>query len=181
MTSKEDPPAHLKSLDRLTQKAASGQELVAARLGKKIVSIQSNAPEFPRTFLDTNILFYAEDAKESRKREIAVQLILDHRRQHTGVVSLQVLQEFFVNTTRKLGLDPSIARYKVEFHARFDVVEPSVADLLAAIDIHRLRGISFWDALILHCAKKAGCRELLTEDMQHGQVIDSVRIVNPFL
>ena len=74
-----------------------------------------------------------------------------------------------------------MARYKVEFHARFDVVEPSVADILAAIDLHRLRGISYWDALILHSAKKAGCRVLLSEDLQHGQTIDGVRIVNPFL
>lgn len=94
---------------------------------------------------------------------------------------MQVLQEFFVNATRKLGIDVALARQKIEIYSRFDVVEPSVADVLAAIDLHRLRVISYWDALIVHCAKQAGCRVLLTEDLQHGQVIDGVRIVNPFL
>jgi predicted nucleic acid-binding protein len=78
-------------------------------------------------------------------------------------------------------LDASIARAQVEFYSLFQVVEPRVADVLAAIDLHRLRVLSYWDALILHCAKQAGCREVLSEDMQHGQVVDGVRIVNPFL
>ena len=134
-----------------------------------------------RTFLDTNILLYAEDARESRKREIAIPLIVEHRRNRTGVVSLQVLQEFYFNATKKLGLDPVIARSKAAFHARFDVVEFSVADIFAAVDLHRLHVISFWDALVVHAAKQAGCREVLSEDMQHRQLIDGVRIVNPFI
>jgi predicted nucleic acid-binding protein len=153
---------------------ATRQELIAA-------AVRSKLSEPKRTFLDTNILLCAEDASETRKREIAIRLIVDHKRSRTGVVSLQVLQEFFVNATKKLGLDPAIARRKVEFHSRFDVVQPSITDVFAAIDLHRLRAISYWDALIVHCAKQAGCRELLTEDMQHSQVIEGVRIVNPFL
>ena len=134
-----------------------------------------------KTFLDTNVLLYVEDHTEPEKQRTALAIILEHRRQRTGVVSLQVLQEFYVNATRKLALDPGIARYKVEFHSRFHVVVPDVADVLAAIDLHRLNGISYWDALILRCAKQSGCTALLTEDMQHGQTIDGVRIVNPFL
>jgi predicted nucleic acid-binding protein len=153
--------------------AAKAEESVAPGRGAK--------QELPRTFFDSNVLLYAEDSRESRKRQIAIALILEHKRQRSGVVSIQVLQEFFVNATRKLRVDPAIARYKVEFHARFYVVEPSVADVLAAIDLHRLQNLSFWDALVLHSAKQSGCRVLLTEDMQHGQVIDGVRIVNPFL
>ena len=110
-----------------------------------------------------------------------MELVLAHKRQHTGVVSLQVLQEFFVNATRKLNLDPAIARYKVEFHARFHVVEPTLTDIMAAIDLHRLHKLAYWDALVVHCARKAGCREVLSEDMHHTQVIDGVRIVNPFI
>lgn len=106
---------------------------------------------------------------------------MGHKRKGTGVVSLQVLQEYFANATRKLGLDPDLARQKVEVYARFRVVEPSVVDLLAAIDLHRLHKLSVWDALILYSAKKAGCRVLLTEDLQHGQVIGGVKIVNPFI
>jgi predicted nucleic acid-binding protein len=134
-----------------------------------------------RTFLDSNILLYAEDAKYEKKRDLALALILHHRRQRTGVVSVQVLQEFFVNATGKLKLSIEEARYKVEFHSRFHVVEPAASDVLAAIDLQRLHRVSFWDALILHSAREAGCRVLQTEDMQHGQVIDGVKIVNPFL
>ena len=140
-----------------------------------------SADSLPRTFLDTSILVYAEDRSNPAKQEKAVGLILELRRQRTGVVSLQVLQEFFVAVTNKLKLDVEIARYKVEFHSRFDVAEPAVNDLLAAIDMHRFHGFSFWDALVLRMAKQAGCRVLLSEDMQHGQEIDGVKIVNPFL
>lgn len=140
-----------------------------------------SAGKLLRTFLDTNILVYAEDGRSSVKQKKAVQLIKEHRRKRTGVVSLQVLQEFFVTVTKKLKLDAGIARYKVEFHSKFDVAEPSVADILAAIDLHRLHGISYWDALVLRTAKQTGCSVLLSEDMQHGQEFDGVRIVNPFL
>lgn len=133
-----------------------------------------------RTFLDSNILLYAEDSKNRKKQELALALILQHRRQRTGVVSVQVLQEFFVNATRKLGISIDDARYKVQFHSRFQVVEPTASDVVFAIDLLRFHRLSFWDSLILHSAKQAGCRVLLTEDMQHGQTIDGVRIVNPF-
>ena len=87
---------------------------------------------------------------------------------------------YFVTVTRKLGVDPRIARRKVELLAEFDVAAPGVADILAAIDLHRLHGFSFWDALILRAAKQAGCRVLFSEGMQDGGEIDGVRIVNPF-
>jgi predicted nucleic acid-binding protein len=92
-----------------------------------------------------------------------------------------VLQEYFVNATGKLKLDAVLAKRRVEVFSQFQVAEPAVADVLSAIDLHRLHGLSFWDSLILRCARQSGCRVLLSEDMQHGQVIDGVRIVNPFL
>jgi predicted nucleic acid-binding protein len=95
-------------------------------------------------------------------------------------VSLQVLQEYFVTITRKLHVDARIARRKVELLAEFDVAVPNVADILAAIDLHRLHGFSFWDALILRAAKQAGCSVLLSEDLQEAREIDGIRIVNPF-
>jgi predicted nucleic acid-binding protein len=155
----------------------SGRSTETTEIGEKT----DREPGLTRTFLDTNILLYAEDSKDERKRRIALDLILAHKRQRTGVVSLQVLQEFFTNAIQKLSLDPAIARYKVEFHSRFHVVEPTADDVLAAIDLHRLHQISFWDAMILHCARKSGCNILLTEDLQHGRSIDRVRVVNPFL
>lgn len=134
-----------------------------------------------RTFLDTNILVYAEDPIDPAKRKRAIELIVAHRRQRTGVVSLQVLQEFFVALTRKLKVSSELARRKLELHAGFQVVRPGVEDILAAIDLHRLHGVSYWDALILRSAKESGCRVLLSEDMQHGREVDGVKIVNPFL
>ena len=133
-----------------------------------------------RTFFDTDVLVYTDDKAAPAKQRRALDLIAEHRRARTGVVSLQVLQEYFVTVTRKLHLDPRIARRKVELIAEFDVASPEVADILAAIDLHRLHGVSFWDALVLRAAKQAGCSILLSEDMQGNREIDGVQIVNPF-
>ena len=154
---------------------------MAAALGPMGGGMSGHRPRLPRTFFDSNILVYAEDATASVKQERAIGLILEHGRQRSGVVSLQVLGEYFSAVTRKLKLDPGVARSQVEFYSRFHVVEPTVNHILAAIDLHRLCGFSYWDSLILHCARQSGCRILLSEDMQHGQEIDGVRIVNPFL
>lgn len=134
-----------------------------------------------RSFFDTNILVYADDKAAPAKQRRALDLVAEHRRAATGVVSLQVLQEYFVTVTRKLHVDPRIARRKVELLAEFDVAAPEVADILAAIDLHRLHGFSFWDALVLRAAKQAGCRIVFSEGMQDVREIDGVHIVNPFL
>jgi predicted nucleic acid-binding protein len=133
-----------------------------------------------RSFFDTNVLVYADDKASPAKQRRAIALVAEQRRAGTGVVSLQVLQEYFVTVTRKLGVDAPLARRKVELLAEFDVVAPELADILAAIDLHRLHGFSFWDALILRSAKQAGCRVLLSEDFQDQREVDGVRVVNPF-
>ena len=134
-----------------------------------------------RSFFDTNILIYADDSTTPAKQQRAIQLVSEHRRARTGVVSLQVLQEYFVTVTRKLHLDARIARRKVELLAEFDVATPDVVDILASIDLHRLHGINFWDALVVRAAKQTGCSVLLSEDMQGDREIEGVQIVNPFL
>jgi predicted nucleic acid-binding protein len=133
-----------------------------------------------RSFFDTNVLIYADDKAAPAKQRRAIDLVAEHRRARTGVVSMQVLQEYFVTVTKKLRVDPSIARRKVELLAEFDIAAPEVADILAAIDLHRLHGFSFWDALVLRAAKQAGCSIVLSEDMQNARAIDGVQIVNPF-
>ena len=146
------------------------------------MKFQSSAAEkLPRTFFDTNVLVYCDDKSEPVKQLRALEVLDEHTRARTGVVSLQVLQEYFVTVCRKFGLDPGTARRKVEIFAMLDVAEPNVGDILAAIDLHRFQGFSYWDALVLRMAKQAGCRVLLSEDMQHGQAVDGVKIVNPFL
>jgi predicted nucleic acid-binding protein len=134
-----------------------------------------------RSFFDTNVLVYADDKAAPTKQRRAVELVTEHRRARTGVVSLQVLQEYFVTATRKLHVDARIARRKVELLAEFDVAAPEVGDILAAIDLHRLHEINFWDALIIRSAKQSGCKVLFSEDMQAAREVDGVRVVNPFL
>jgi predicted nucleic acid-binding protein len=133
-----------------------------------------------RSFFDTNVLIYADDKAAPAKQRKALDLVAEHRRARTGVVSLQVLQEYFVTVTKKLRVEAAIARRKVELLSEFDVASPEVADILAAIDLHRLHGFSFWDALILRAAKQSGCSVLFSEDMQDTREIDGVRIMNPF-
>lgn len=133
-----------------------------------------------RSFFDTNILVYTDDDDAPAKQRVARELWHEHRREGTGVVSLQVLQEYFVTVTGKLKHDTRKARRKVELLAEFDVAVPEVSDIIAAIDLHRLHGFSFWDALVLRSAKQSGCRVLLTEDFQDGSEIDGVRVLNPF-
>ena len=133
-----------------------------------------------RVFVDTNVIVYADDldagAKRERAQEVLHQLYVDGN----GVVSTQVLQEFFVAATRKLGVAPEIARRKADLLARLDVVtiEPSL--ILDAIDLHRLHSLSFWDALIVQAAAASGCRRLLTDALQSGRSIAGVQIENPF-
>src|SRR6266478_4466392 len=154
------------------------------------LALQSRRNPFPlthaaktmpaRSFFDTNVLIYADDKAAPAKQRRALELVAEHRRAGTGVVSLQVLQEYFVTVTRKLQVDARIARRKVELLAEFDVAAPDLADILAAIDLHRLHGFSFWDALVVRAAKQAGCSVLFSEDLQQQREIDGVRIVNPF-
>lgn len=134
-----------------------------------------------RSFFDTNVLVYADDKAAPAKQRRALELVAEHRRNGTGVVSLQVLQEYFVTVTRKLGVDAAIVRRKVELLSEFDVASPGVTDVLAAIDLHRIHGFSFWDALVLQAAKQSGCSILLSEDFQDSRELDGIRVVNPFL
>ena len=133
-----------------------------------------------RSFFDTNILVYIDDDANPVKQQRALALFSEHRRARTGAVSLQVLQEYFVAVTRKLGINAERARRKVELIAEFDVVIPGVPDILWAIDLHRLHGFSFWDALILQSAKLGGCSVLFSEDFQDERKIEGFRVVNPF-
>lgn len=133
-----------------------------------------------RRFLDTNILIYADDADAGAKRDTAREILRDAITSGEGVVSTQVLQEFFVISTKKLGVEPALVRRKVELLAEMDLVQIDLALILAAIDLQQLHSFSFWDALIVRAAFTAGCGMLVTEDLQHGQVVDGVRIENPF-
>jgi predicted nucleic acid-binding protein len=133
-----------------------------------------------RSFFDSTILVYTDDHDAPKKQARSLEVVERARLEGRGVVSTQVLQEYFAAATRKLRVPPEIARRKVELFARFDLVLIDLPDILGAIDLHRLHRLAFWDALVLRAAKRAGCGELLSEDLPHGSLIDGVRVVNPF-
>jgi predicted nucleic acid-binding protein len=132
-----------------------------------------------RSFFDTNVLVYTDDRASPKKQRVALDLFEEHLRAGSGVLSLQVLQEYFAAAC-KLRVDPALARQKVELFATLDLVLPGLDDLLAAIDLHRLHRISIWDGLVIRAAQRSGCRVLLTEDLQTGRSFDGLRVVNPF-
>lgn len=133
-----------------------------------------------RCFVDTNVLIYADDLSAGAKQDRARELIREMMRNKTGVLSLQVLQEYFAVATRKLGLSATSVRRRIELVSRLDVVLLGVEDVLAAIDLHRLHTFSIWDALVIRAALNAGCRILYSEDLQEGQRIQGMEVVNPF-
>src|SRR5262245_61741161 len=101
-----------------------------------------------KEFVDTNILIYALDRSAGEKRETAVALVERLWSERTGCVSLQVLQEFYVTATKRLSLPAGEALTQVERLAKWNVHRPSVDDVLLAIQLHRAKKISFWDAMI---------------------------------
>jgi predicted nucleic acid-binding protein len=114
------------------------------------------------------VLLYAEDARVPAKRVRARELVAELAAAGRMVISTQILQELFSAVTRKLGMSAAIARSLVEDYRKLDVVLERPALVLAAIDLHRLGSISFWDALVVKCASVSGCGRLLTEDLHHG-------------
>ncbi len=134
-----------------------------------------------RSLLDTNILIYADAADEPAKQRQAVRLISELRRTGDAVLSTQVLQEYVNVALRKLRLPPALIRERLAFYRRFDLVATSPDLIAAALDLHVLRSISFYDALVVQAAAAGGCERVLSEDLQHGANLGGVRIVNPFL
>ena len=133
-----------------------------------------------RSFIDTNVLIYADDPEASGKQAVALSVIAEHLRAGIGVISTQVLHEFVNAATRKLALPLDVIRSRVRLYSRFDVATASVAAVLEALELRTLHQVSYWDALILQAARDSGCTRLLTEDMQAGAMIGGVHVVNPF-
>lgn len=134
-----------------------------------------------KTFIDTNVLIYAYDVDARAKRDIASGILRQLWDERTGAVSPQVLQEFYVNVTRKIAapLSKPLARAVVDSYVAW-CVDTTPAEISAAFRIEDEAGIGFWDALILAAARKAGAARLLTEDLNAGQVIAGVTVENPF-
>ena len=132
-------------------------------------------------FIDTNILLYSisRDPPEASKRDIAVAL-LDA---DDIALSVQVLQEFYVQATRATRPDAvshDVAVGLVRTWLRFTVQEITLSVMIGALEIKAIYRLSYWDAAIIAAARALGCRELLSEDMSHGREVEGVRITNPF-
>lgn len=134
-----------------------------------------------RRFLDTNILLYSisRAPEEATKRQLAIDLI------DAGdcALSVQVLQEFYVQATRVTrpdALPHDLAAGLIRAWLRFPVQDNTVALLEGSLKIKTAHGFSYWDSAIIAAARAQGCRELLSEDMSHGREVDGVTILNPF-
>ncbi len=135
-----------------------------------------------RTFVDTNVLLYAHDASETEKQPIARALLEDLWADGSGALSTQVLQEFYVVATRKFTppMRRSEAREIVALYATWHVVQVDVGLILDATTLEERAQSSFWDALIVEAARRAGAMRLVSEDLQGGRAIAGVAIENPF-
>jgi predicted nucleic acid-binding protein len=136
-----------------------------------------------RAFVDSNVLIYAHDRDAGSRHAKAAGKLKDLWRTRTGCLSAQVLQEFYVTVTRKIPtpVPAGVAREAVRHYAAWVRNPLTPATLLRASELSESWQVSFWDAMILAAAEQDGATELITEDLNHGQVIAGIRIVNPFL
>ena len=134
-----------------------------------------------KTFVDTNILIYAHDVDAKSKHQVAKRVLADLWSDRTGVLSVQVLQEFYVNVTRKIAvpLTKDAGRVIANTYAIW-CIETTPAEIAAAFRIEDENRIGFWDALIVASAAKSGASRILSEDLNAGQRIAGVAIENPF-
>lgn len=132
-----------------------------------------------KIFIDTNILVYCMDGSDQEKKERCRMLLKSLSNDLRGVISTQVMQEFYVTATKKLGADALLVKDILHYFEQFETVIITPQIIKDAIDCSIINRISFWDSLIVIAAESARCEELWTEDLNDGQVIRGVRIENP--
>jgi predicted nucleic acid-binding protein len=134
------------------------------------------------TFVDTNVLAYAHDLSETQRRPIAQAALDELWRTRTGTLSTQVLSEFYVVATRKFHppMARRAAREVIGAYSAWPVVAVDAALILAASTLEERHTLSFWDALIIEAAARAGATRLFSEDLQTGRRIRGLTIENPF-
>jgi len=132
-------------------------------------------------FLDTNVLLYSisRNPDDALKRERAIALLA----RDDGALSVQVLQEFYVQATRPTRPRPlphETAVGLITAWTRFKVQEITLSMLASALEIKATYGFSYWDSAIVAACRALGCHTLYTEDLSHGRVLEGITIVNPF-
>ena len=135
-----------------------------------------------KVFFDSNILVYANDSGEPAKQEKSKKLILDSIQKENAVISVQVLSEFFVTVTKKIQTRLTVpeAEKQLQLLSIMDVRELDFDLVMLAVNIHKTKRLSYWDSLIIASAESAGCTVLYSEDMNSGQTINGVTILNPY-
>lgn len=143
-------------------------------------NLTATKPTSVASFIDSNILVYAEASDDRARQAQALQLLRELKRSGEGVISTQVLQEYCNVALRKLRLDSGYVRMQLKAHEQFEVVQVTPTVIHGALDLHQTRSLSFYDALIVWSAKISGCATLYSEDLNTGEVIHGVTLINPF-
>jgi len=133
-----------------------------------------------RSFIDTNVLIYAEANDLPQKQRTALTLLKQLFEEATGVISTQVLQEYCNIALKKLRLPAQHVRAQLDLFEQFEVLQVTPAIIHAGLDLQQTRSLSFYDAIIVASAQTAGCPVLLSENLNAGETMGGVRIVNPF-
>ncbi|MEP6793516.1 MAG: PIN domain-containing protein [Saprospiraceae bacterium] len=133
-----------------------------------------------KVFIDTSILIYMQSGMSPAKMKISRELFEKSSLDNLIVLSTQVLQEFFVTMTLKLNHDPITIKNLLGLFDDFEIITVNASLIFDAIDTSVVHQLSFWDSLIICSASSSHCKVIYTEDMNHGQVIRGVEIVNPF-
>ncbi len=133
-----------------------------------------------KIFIDTNILIYSNDKISAEKQIKSRSKLKEIFEIGSGVISTQVLHEFYVASINKLKYPPIEVRKQIDELLNFEVIDIDVPLIKEAIDCSILDQINYWDALVVVSAQKGGCGVLLTEDLNHGQTIKGVKIQNIF-
>ena len=134
-----------------------------------------------KIFIDTNILVYSLDQFDPRKQSQCRTLLKSLKGDLRGVISTQVMQEFYVAATKKLSAEPLLVKDILHSFQRFETVIITPEFIKDAIDCSLINRLSFWDALIIVAAESANCQKLWSEDLNAGQVIRGVCIENPMV
>ena len=134
-------------------------------------------------FLDTSIVIYGHDRTAGHKHVVANELIQRSWQLRTGCLSIQVLQEFYVNITEKISVPLTVSEaVRVITHLKaWHIHTPTADDVIGAIQIQQRYQLSFWDALIVRSAAQLGCAILWSEDLNDGQIFEGVQVRNPFV
>lgn len=133
-----------------------------------------------KVFIDTNIFVYSIDKHDKVKQKKARAALTELAAKGIGVISTQVLQELYVAATKKLNANPLIIKEIIHGLEKLEVVQITTEMINDAIEVSLLNKISFWDSLIIISAEISKCGSLLTEDLNNGQTIKGVTVINPF-